>query len=468
MMEIVKFSVFALKRRKGMEFLGRQDNVKDMTIGSPVKLLLEFSVPLMIGNVFQEMYTFFDTMIVGRQLGITGLAAMGVAECISFMMFNFVQGITQGFAVVVSQNFGQGDKKRFRESVCNAYFLAIICAILFTSAGIPLLKPMLQILQTPVEIFDMAHAYLYVLFLGIPVTIGYNILAAILRAVGNSKKPLVAVIISSVSNIIMDIIFVVILRVGIVGAAFSTVIAQMLSMIYCLYVMKANGVLRLDKENRKMNAGIMKFQIFMGFPMGLQSFLMTVGNIAVHIAVNCLGIAVIAGYAGYTKIILILETAGLSYGYAISTFTAQNKGAGKKERVKAGFMAAMKIGTITAFAMALIMIFGGKYILRLLISETGENGLNAVEMGFQCLFVTALFFPLLYYLFIIRSSIQGMGDSLFPMIASFIQSVVRIVCAFVLTKAVGYDGVVWSSVLAWIGSDIYLMIVFFYRYRKWI
>lgn len=439
---------------------------RDMTKGAPSRLILSFAVPLMLGNIFQQLYTFVDTIIVGQKLGIHALAAMGATEWLSFLMFGFIQGITQGFSVIISRRFGEGNKDLLQQTIFNAYCASIGVAIIFTVVGQILIYPILKLLQTPQEIIDMAYLFLQILYAGVPISFAFNTLAGILRALGNSKAPLFAMIISSLGNIILDIIFVVILELGIRGAAYGTVLAQIISTIYCVMAVKKIDLAHLDKGNKKLKIQIIKEQLQLGFPMGFQNIITAMGGLVVQFIVNGFGILFIAGYTAANKLYGLLEIAASSYGYAISTYTAQNMGAGQKQRIRKGLSSALIIGVLTSLIMSGIMLAFGKPILNLFIKETEVAVDAAIQIGYHFLYILALFFPLLYCLYIIRSCIQGMGNSLLPMISSFIQVFMRVMCALVLTRAIGNTGVFWGEVLAWLGADIFLFLVFYHKYKN--
>lgn len=436
--------------------------VLDMTAGNPLQLLLSFSMPLVFGNLFQQLYTFVDTMIVGQKLGVHALAALGATEWLTFMMFGLIQGLTQGFSISVSRYFGTGNEKMVQQGIFHALCLSIGAALLFTALAQAALAPMVRLLHTPDELFDMSCLYLKILYLGIPISFAYNILAGILRAFGNSRAPLRAMLIASLGNIIFDIVLVVLLEMGIAGAAYGTLLAQLASVIYCIAALSKIEQARVERSNRKWSRRIFSEQIKLGIPMGLQNVITAAGGLAVQSVVNGFGILFLAGYTAANKLYGLLEVAASSYGYGISTYTAQNIGAGKKERVRTGLIAALKIGVVTAILMSFIMLIGGKPILGLFIKAEQSMAEAALSTGYHFLCVLALFFPFLYILYILRSCIQGMGNSVMPMLSSLIQVFMRIVFAVVITGIVGHEGVFWGEIAAWLGADAFL----FCTYRK--
>ncbi len=428
----------------------------DMTRGKPSALLLRFSVPLILGNLFQQLYTFVDTLIIGRKLGVSALAALGAAEWLCFLMFGFVQGLTQGFSIGISRSFGEGQKDLAQQGVFQAVCASAGAALLVTAAGQGMLMPLLKWLRTPEELLEVTYAYLQILYGGIPVSFAYNMTAAILRAFGNSKAPLYAMVIASFVNIFLDMLFVMGCGFGIRGAAWGTLLSQLCAFFGCMAALRKIEQARVKPENRKLRGRMILEQVKLGVPMGFQNIITAAGGLAVQSVVNGFGLLFLAGYTAANKLYGLLEIAASSYGYAISTYTAQNAGAGKKERIRSGIRAALVIGTVSALLMSFVMTVFGKPILGLFIADSRIEAGAAIEIGYQFLCILAAFFPLLYTVYILRSGIQGMGNSVMPMLSSLIQVLMRVVCALWLTGIIGNGGVFWGEVMAWLGADIFL------------
>ncbi|MDE5931069.1 MAG: MATE family efflux transporter, partial [Lachnospiraceae bacterium] len=344
--------------------------IMDMTAGRPAALLLRFSLPLILGNLFQQLYTFVDTVIVGQKLGVSALAALGATEWMSFMMFGFIQGLTQGFSIGVSQSFGEGKCRLVQQGIFQAFCTSAGAAVIVTVIGQGMLVPVLKLLRTSEELFGMAHLYLEILYFGIPISFAYNMLAAILRALGNSRAPLIAVLTASFANIFFDIVLVMGLGMGIRGAAYGTLLSQICSVLCCMAALSRIEQAKVEPGNRKLNGRMFAEQIKLGVPMGLQNIITAVGGLAVQSVVNGFGMLFLAGYTAANRLYGLLETAASSYGYAISTYTAQNIGAGKKERVRSGVLAALSIGAATAYLMSFIMVVWGRPILGLFIADS--------------------------------------------------------------------------------------------------
>lgn len=455
-------NVFKTKRRLVITMNGK---TMDMTAGRPAALLFRFSMPLIFGNLFQQLYTFVDTVIVGQKLGVPALAALGATEWLSFMMFGFIQGLTQGFSIGISQSFGEGKKHLVQQGIFQAFCASAGAAVIVTVIGQGILVPVLKLLRTPEELFGMAHLYLEILYFGIPISFAYNMLAAILRALGNSRAPLIAVLTASFANILFDIALVMGLGMGIRGVAYGTLLSQLCSVLCCIAALSRIEQARVEPGNRKISVRMFAEQMKLGVPMGFQNIITAVGGLAVQSVVNGFGMLFLAGYTAANRLYGLLETAASSYGYAISTYTAQNIGAGKKERVRSGILAALLLGAATAYLMSFIMVVWGKPILGIFIADSQVEAEAALRVGYRFLCILAAFFPLLYALYILRSCIQGMGNSTMPMLSSLIQVAMRIFCAAVLTRYVGNAGVFWGEIMAWLGADLFLGAVLVWRYR---
>ncbi|MBP3342659.1 MAG: MATE family efflux transporter, partial [Peptococcaceae bacterium] len=303
--------------------------VQSMTTGKIAPLLITFALPLMAGNIFQELYTVVDTMIVGQFLGVAALAAVGNGGWITWMLLGAVQGFTQGFANPVAQAFGAGDKERVRKNMANSIVLTAVISLVLLAIGEAVMIPLLKLLNTPAEIFDMSLLYLRIYYAGTPVIMAYNYAACHLRALGNSKDPLVAMIIASLTNIVLDILFVGPMGMGIAGAVIATVISQVVAAVYSFICLFKIDFVYFKREYFVPDAQLSGNLLYMGLPMALQNVILSVGGLIVQFIVNQYGIIFIAGMTATNRLYGLLETAGISYGYAISTYVGQNRGAGE-------------------------------------------------------------------------------------------------------------------------------------------
>ena len=438
----------------------------DMTQGKPGRMILGFALPLMLGNVFQQLYTFVDTLVVGQALGVNALAALGASEWLTFLMFGSVQGLTQGFSVIISQKFGAGEEERLKRAVAQTGPLSAAAAVLFTLLGQAALPFLLAGMGTPAQIKGMTLQYLRLIYAGIPAAVLYNASAAILRAVGDSRTPLQAMTVSSVCNIVLDILFVPVLGWGIPGAAAATVIAQVLSGLCCLAGIRRLPCLRLRGQDWRADRELIAQQLRLGLPLCLQNMLTSCGGLVVQSVINGFGVLFIAGYTAANKLYGLLEIAASSYGYAMSTYAGQNLGADKRERIGAGLRAANLIGAATAYLMSAVMMLFGRPILACFLTGDAASVEAALAIGFRFLCVLAVFFPLLYILYITRACVQGMGDGVFPLLSSGVQLIMRVCCALFLVKLIGESGVFYGEVLAWTGAVCLLAGRYFCLRRK--
>lgn len=439
---------------------------KDMTRGNPFGLLLGFAFSLMIGNVFQQLYTFVDAMIVGKYLGVTALAALGATEWLVFVMFGCVQGITQGFSISIAKQFGSHDEEELKKDMGGSILLCLVLGSLFTVIGLALCKPVLRLLHTPQDMIGMAQIYLQTLYGGVCISFCYNILAAFLRALGDSRTPLVAVSIASVCNIALDFLFVVILHMGVFGAASATLLSQLVSAGYCLWAVRTGGFLMPDRADFVVKPDRVRRLLGLGLPMGLQNVITGFGGVAVQSVINGFGTIFVAGFTAANKLYGLLETAAVSYSYAVVSYTGQNAGAGDYGRVKKGFGAACVLGVVTSGAMSIVMLTIGELILRCFLSGEEKILVQTLAIGCSFLKILAAFFWLLYLLHIVRACVQGMGNTVLPMCSSFLQLAMRVGCAFFLTERIGQTGVFWGEICAWFLADVFLCFCLLRVYRR--
>lgn len=435
----------------------KNTSITNMTKGKPLKLILLFALPLMMGNIFQQLYTVIDTAIVGKALGVSALAALGVVDWLNWMMLGIVQGITQGFSILISQKFGLGDHKQMRKIIGNSCLMALVLSIIICLLAEITIKPSVYLLRCPEEIMHYAVNYLKVMFMGIPVMMAYNLASAILRALGDSKTPLYAMIFASIINIILDLLFVLVFKWGVEGAAFATIIAQILSSIYCLWIINKIDLLKLTKEDYTVDFNYIKHLSKLSAPMAFQNIIISIGGMIVQVVVNGFGVAFIAGFTATTKLYGVLEVAATSYGYAMVTYIGQNIGAGEKERVVKGVKAGLLIGIITSLVISIFMITCGNLILSCFISTNETNGPEALEIAYNYLKIMSTFLPVLYILHIIRSSIQGMGNTIVPMLSGIFELIMRTLSSLILPIILGESGIMLAEISAWIGADLILI-----------
>lgn len=357
-------------------------NIKNMTTGKPVSLIIRFALPLMMGNVFQQLYTVVDTMVVGKALGVSALAALGSAEWLNWMMLGIIQGLTQGFAILMAQEFGAQNTEGLRKAVGSSVVLSAISALVLLIGGQLLVHPLLELLRTPTEIMEDTLLYLRLIYLGVPIVMSYNLLASILRSLGDGQTPLYAMITAALTNIILDLLFVLVFHWGIAGAAIATLIAQVLSCIFCLVHIQKLSILSLKKEHFQLQPKMAVKLFLLGMPMAFQNAIIAVGGLIVQAVVNTYGIIFVAGFTATNKLYGILEVAATSYGYSMVTYTGQNLGAGKIDRIRKGTRAANGVALITSIVIAVLMLVFGRFILSLFLSGSPEETAQALEVGY--------------------------------------------------------------------------------------
>lgn len=428
---------------------------KDMTQGSPIKLILAFFVPLMFGMLFQQFYSMMDTIIVGKFLGVNALAAVGSTGSINFMVIGFCMGICNGFAIPVAQRFGAKDYHYLRKYVANGVWLAAVFAAVMTIVVCILCRNILQWMNTPSDIIEGAFDYIFVIFLGIPVIYLYNLLSSIIRSLGDSKSPLMFLIISSLMNIGLDLALILIFDMGVAGAAWATVISQGISGVLCLiYMKKKYDVLKMSKEEWKTDKDCMIKLCNMGIPMGLQYSITAIGSVILQTSVNTLGSMAVASVTAANKVSMFFCCPFDAMGSTMSTYAGQNLGAGELKRITKGVLSCCLIGLIySVIAFGILFFFGPK--IALLFLDAGETDiLGNVRL---LLIVNSAFFMTLALVNIVRFTIQGLGYSKLAIIAGVCEMVARAVVGAFLVPAIGYLGVCFASPVAWIFADLFLI-----------
>lgn len=441
-------------------------HVKDMTQGRPGSLIISFALPLMLGNVFQQLYTVVDTMVVGKALGVSALAAVGAADWLNWMMLGIVQGLTQGFAILMAQRFGAKEEEKLRQTVGLSAVLSVLSALVLMLIGQLAVNPVLQAMNTPEEIHGSAELYLRIMFSGIPVVMAYNLLACILRSLGDGKTPLNAMIVASIINVVLDVVFVLIFHWGIAGAAIATLIAQVFSGLFCFWKLRQIKMLQMNRSHFKWDGGRAITLFKLGIPMAFQNAIISIGGMLVQTVVNGLGVLYIAGFTATNKLYGILEIAASSYGYAMITYVGQNLGAKKIDRIRKGQRAAIVVAISTSLVIAAFMILFGKQILSMFISGTPEEVTQTLRIAYYYLVIMSLFLPVLYVLHVTRSTIQGMGNTVLPMASGFGEFVMRTGAALLLPLLAGDTGIFYAEILAWIGADIILIPSYYYVISK--
>lgn len=432
----------------------------DMTAGEPMKLILSFTLPIFIGNVFQQFYNMADAVIVGKFVGNQALAAVGSTGTIMFLIFGFVVGMTAGFTVLTAQKFGAGDMAGMRRTVAGAGILSLAVGIFLTISFLLFMKPLLVLMHTPEDIFADAYAYIMIISGGILAQMLYNLLSSILRAIGNSKIPLYFLILSALLNIVLDLVFIVVFGLGAAGAAIATVIAQGVSGVLCLvYIAAKIPVLHLKREDFQVGSTILLSQLHVGIPMALQYSITAIGTMMVQSSLNILGSTLVAAFTATGKIEQLVTQGYAAMGTTMATYGAQNMGAGAVQRIRQGFRACTILGVIYAFLAAGFAMTVGKYMTYLFVSQDVQLIMDSVDIYLKCI---GVFFIPLAVVNIYRNGIQGLGYGLLPMMAGVAELIGRGVVAILAARRRSYLGVCLASPAAWVLAGGLLLLMYYY------
>lgn len=437
---------------------------KSMTEGKPLKLILQFALPLLLGNIFQQTYNIVDAAIVGRYLGTKALASVGASASVQFLVMGFCIGICCGFGIPIAQRFGAKDYDAMRSFIFHGGFLSVIVAVLLTTLCALLCPQILELLSTPADIYSNAYSYLLVMFLGIPFTILYNLLSSILRAVGDSKTPFLFLVISTVLNILLDLFFIIILKWGCAGAAIATITAQAVSGILCfIYIWKKFSILKLSKKDCKVKGSAIRMMLIMGVPMGLQYSITAIGSMVMQSANNGLGSVYVSGFTAAMRIKQFAMCPFDAIATAVSTFCSQNLGAGKMERIKQGLRQGIATGVAYGAGIGLVVIFFGGILSQLFISKEETEVLAASAQYLRCL---GYFFWSLGILNVCRMCVQGLGYSGLAIFSGAIEMVARIVVSLVFVPKYEFDAICFADQSAWVSAVFYIVPVCIYCVRK--
>ena len=437
---------------------------RDMTVGSPTKMILNFTFPIFLGNVFQQFYNMADTIIVGKFVAANALAAVGSTGTIMFLIIGFLTGLTAGFTVPTSQKFGAGDMKAMRKTVGSAVILSAVVSIVMTIVSMLGMRGLLKLMHTPDDIFREAYSYIMVICAGIFAQVLYNLLASILRALGNSKTPLYFLILAAGLNVVLDLVFIIGFHMGAAGAAYATVVAQGVSGLLCLlYIIKKVPILHLTKDDWSLDSTLVKIQLGVGFPMALQYSITAIGSMMMQAALNLLGSLAIAGFTAGSKIEQLVTQAYVALGTTMATYCAQNTGAGKVDRIRKGFRSSTSIGIVYSVAAGAVIMFVGKYLTPLFLSENITEIMNYVDIYLKC--VGAFFIPLTI-VNVYRNGIQGMGYGILPMMAGVAELIGRGVVAIIAARYHSYFGVCMASPAAWILAGGLLLVMYAHVIRQ--
>ena len=443
---------------------------KSMTEGRPLGLILQFAVPLLVGNLLQQLYNIVDAAIVGRKLGPDALASVGASSSVQFLVLGFCIGVCCGFGIPIAKSFGADKLEEMKDYIFHAILLAAVIAVCLTAVCALLCNRILHILSTPTEIYRNAYQYLLILFLGIPFTILYNLCSAILRAVGDSKTPFVFLAVSTILNVVLDLFFIVVLKSGCAGAAMATITAQAVSGILCVcFIKKSIPVLHLSRRNLKIKGRMIRTMLGMGLPMGLQYSITAIGTMVMQSANNGLGSVYISGFTAAMRIKQFMMCPFDAIATAVSVFCGQNLGAGKTDRIKKGLRQGVCVGVAYGVFAGLVSIFAGRTLSMIFISEGATTGLDVsavLDAAAKYLRCLGFFYWSLGFLNICRMSTQGLGYSGRTIFSGIAEMVARIFVTLVFVPVYGFDAICFTDQTAWLAACIYIVPVCLVSVKK--
>ena len=432
---------------------------KDMTSGKPIKLIWNFTIPLLIGNLFQQLYNMADTFIVGRTIGVHALASVGSTGSIIFLILGFANGLTAGLAIPLAQRYGAKNYSGVKRSFYVSILISAVVAILLTILSMVFCRQILEIMQTPVEIIDGAYDYLMVIFAGIFSSMAFNLLSNIFRSIGDAKTPLYFLVIACIMNIILDVVFIAGFGMGVEGAGYATVLSQIFSALACiLYIWKKIPILRLNSKDFVAKSLDVKEHNRISFPMAFQSSIIAIGAIIIQITLNQLGATAVAAYTAAQKIDQVAILPMMSFGVTMATFVAQNYGAKKYDRIWRGVRDCIKLSLTFAISVGIILNVFSPIFIRAFVGVGHEE---VVELGAIYFITNGTMYSLLSLLFIYRYTLQGVGKTFTPTVAGIMELCMRAFAAVVLSNLYGYTGATMANPLAWLGSLIPLMIAYY-------
>ena len=429
---------------------------RDLTRGNPMRLVISFAAPLLFGVLFQQLYSFVDTAIVGQYLGAAKLAAVGATGSVNFLVIGLCLGFCSGFSIPIAQAFGAREEEELRRCVWHAAVLSAVFSVMFGAAATMLCKPMLRLMNTPEEIIDSSARYIRIIFAAIPCCVLYNMASGILRALGDSKTPVLFLVLASLVNIVLDLFLIVVCHMDVAGAAVATAISQLVSGLGCVLVMiRRFPILHLSPENKCFSAPLARHMLSVGLPMGLQFSITAIGSVVVQWSVNGLGVNAVAAVSAAGKLSAFFACVFDALSSTMATFAGQNIGARKLDRVGQGLKSAAILGIgYCLLAFGAVMLFA-RPLLGLFID--GQADPAVTEMGIRFLRVNASFYIPLLFVNIVRLCIQGMGYTRVAMLAGLFEMVARTAVALFLVPALGFSGACFANPAAWVMADVFLI-----------
>lgn len=438
--------------------------VKDMTNGSPSRHILGFAVPMLFGMLFQQFYNLVDTIIVGKTLGVEALAGVGATGSINFMIIGFCMGVCNGFVIPVAQCFGAKKPADLRKYVFNGYICSIVFAIVLTLASVIFCRRILIIMNTPADIIDHAYNYIVVIFIGIPTVFLYNMVSGVIRSLGDSKTPVVFLVLSSIINVVLDFFLILVCKMGVAGVGWATVTSQLISGLTCLiYMYKKYDILKGDKSERVLDRRFITNLCMNGVPMGLQYSITAIGSTILQAAVNTLGSTYVAAMTAGSKMFNFTCCPFDALGSTMATYAGQNVGAAKIKRLGQGVRSAMIIGSVYSVLSLIALYFTTDYIALLFVNASETT---IIALTRQFILASACFYIPLTGVNVVRFCIQGMGFSVFAISAGILEMIGRAFAAIILIPSIGFMGACLASPIAWIAADAFLFPAFIHCAKK--
>ena len=430
---------------------------RDMTTGSPTRHLIFFTLPIIAGNAFQQLYSLVDSFVVG-QVSVDALTAVASAGWLDWLVLSLAIGLAQGFGIQVAQSFGAGDYDELHRAVGQSLILSVATVVVVELLAQVFIWPILVMMDMPDLTIRMTESYLRIIFAGLPLVMGFNLFSGFLRSVGNSVTPLIAMICAALTNMVLDVLFVMGFGWGVEGAALATISGQGLSCLICLIAVLRTPVMHISRSDLRFDGKMCARLMKLGIPISFQNLIISIGGLALQKVVNGFRYAFVAGFNAANRLVGLLELAGASLGNAVGTFAGQNLGAGRIDRVKLGQRRAAQLSILLGVLVGGVIILFGKAILGLFITDSDPVKVaETLEVAYQYLTVMCIGLPMLYLLFTYRTTLQGIGDTFIPMVSGVGELVMRIACAVALPLVMGEWGIYLSEIAAWVGAAILLM-----------
>lgn len=439
--------------------------VRDMTSGSPMKLIVGFAVPIFLGNLFQQLYSVVDAMVLGRAVGADALAAAGSTQALSFLVLGFITGLTHGYAILIAQRFGAGDYAGVRRTAANAGYLAAVSSLIITAASLLGARALLEVMHTPEDIFRDALLYIQVIFIGTAASVAYNMFSGILRALGDSVSPLVILVVSSIVNVGLDVLFVVVFQWGVAGAAWATVLAQALSSAMCFAVLRRLELMRFQREDWRGDRDVIRALLRLGVPVGIMNSITAMGIMLLQSVVNGLGSVTVAAYTAGSKLMNLALQPGDILGIAVGTYVGQNLGAERLDRIRAGVRQSVLLSLAINILMGLGLALFGRELTAVFVSGTEEA---VIEAAYPYFVITGAGVWIVGLLFLYRFALQSLGDTFIPMVSGGVELGMRVGAVLVLDRCfdMGFYAVCWAEVAAWLGAGVLLAAGYYARMAK--